>query len=39
VKLGVEPMPMSVAEFQKFFRADVARNNALVEAAKIPRQE
>ena len=39
VKLGVEPMPMSVAEFQKFFRADVARNTALVEAAKIPRQE
>jgi tripartite-type tricarboxylate transporter receptor subunit TctC len=39
LKLGVEPMPMSVAEFETFFRDDAADNIALVKAAKIPRQE
>jgi len=39
VKIGMEPMPMSVAEFQTFFRDDVAANIALVQAAKIPKQE
>ena len=36
--LGVEPMPMTVAEFGKFYRDDVAANIALVKAAKIPTQ-
>jgi tripartite-type tricarboxylate transporter receptor subunit TctC len=37
--LGFEPMPMSRAEMQAFFRRDVAANAALVEAAKIPKQQ
>ena len=37
-QLGVEAMPMSQAEFTKFFRDDVAANAALVKAAKIPTQ-
>jgi tripartite-type tricarboxylate transporter receptor subunit TctC len=36
--LGVEPMPMSQAEFAKFLKDDVAANVALVKAAKIPTQ-
>ena len=34
--LGVEPMEMSLAEFDAFFREDVDANAALVKAAKIP---
>jgi tripartite-type tricarboxylate transporter receptor subunit TctC len=37
-KLSVEPMPMSVAQFEQFFRADVAGNVKLVREANIPRQ-
>jgi tripartite-type tricarboxylate transporter receptor subunit TctC len=37
-KLGVEPMPMSLDEFAKFFKDDVEANLALVKAANIPRQ-
>ena len=37
-KLGVEPMPMNLEQFAKFFREDVAAAQALVEAAKIQRQ-
>ena len=37
-KLGVEPMPMTVDQFAKFFREDVAAALALVKAANIPRQ-
>jgi tripartite-type tricarboxylate transporter receptor subunit TctC len=36
--LGVEPMPMTLDQFEKFFRDDVAANAALVKAAKIPTQ-
>jgi tripartite-type tricarboxylate transporter receptor subunit TctC len=36
--LGVEPMEMSLAEFDAFFREDVDANMALVKAAKIPMQ-
>ena len=36
--LGVEPMEMSRAEFDAFFREDVDANAALVKAAKIPTQ-
>jgi tripartite-type tricarboxylate transporter receptor subunit TctC len=36
--LGVEPMPMTLEQFGKFFRDDVAANVALVKAAKIPVQ-
>jgi tripartite-type tricarboxylate transporter receptor subunit TctC len=36
--IGVDPMPMTLAEFGAFFKKDVASNLALVEAAKIPRQ-
>jgi tripartite-type tricarboxylate transporter receptor subunit TctC len=39
MNLGFEPMPMSRAEMQEFFRRDVAVNAALVEAAKIPKQQ
>ncbi len=39
VNIGMEPMPMSVAEFETFFRDDVKANIALVQAAKIPQQE
>jgi tripartite-type tricarboxylate transporter receptor subunit TctC len=37
--LGFEPMPMSRAEIQEFFRRDVAANQSLVETAKIPKQQ
>jgi tripartite-type tricarboxylate transporter receptor subunit TctC len=37
-KLGVEPMPMTLAEFAKFFREDVAAALTLVKAAKIERR-
>jgi len=37
-KLGVEPMPMSLDQFEKFFRNDVAANVQLVKAAHIPTQ-
>jgi tripartite-type tricarboxylate transporter receptor subunit TctC len=36
--LGVEPMPMNLAEFGKFFREDVAAALELVKTANIPRQ-
>ena len=36
--LGIEPMPMTVAQFGQFYRDDVAANIALVKAAKIPTQ-
>ena len=36
--LGVEPMPMTQAEFAKFLRDDIDANVALVKAAKIPTQ-
>ena len=36
--LGVEPMPMTLEQFGKFYRDDVAANIALVKAAKIPTQ-
>ena len=36
--LGVEPMPMTLGEFDKFFRDDVAAAVALVKAAKIQTQ-
>lgn len=39
VNIGMEPMPMSVTEFETFFRDDVKANIALVQAAKIPQQE
>jgi hypothetical protein len=38
VKIGVEPMPMTVAEFGAFFKDEIAANLALVKAAKIPTQ-
>jgi tripartite-type tricarboxylate transporter receptor subunit TctC len=38
VKIGVEPMPMTVAEFESFFRKDIAANLELVKVAKIPVQ-
>jgi tripartite-type tricarboxylate transporter receptor subunit TctC len=34
-KLGAEPMPMSQADFDRYFRADVASNVKLVKDAKI----
>ncbi len=37
-KLGVEPLPMTADQFDKFFREDVAAALALVKAANIPRQ-
>jgi tripartite-type tricarboxylate transporter receptor subunit TctC len=37
-KVGVEPMPMTITEFETFFRDDVAGNLALVQAANIPKQ-
>jgi tripartite-type tricarboxylate transporter receptor subunit TctC len=37
-QLGVEPMPMSQAEFAQFTKEDIAANVALVKAAKIPTQ-
>jgi tripartite-type tricarboxylate transporter receptor subunit TctC len=36
--LGVEPMPMTLDQFDKFFREDVAAAVSLVKAAKIPTQ-
>lgn len=36
--LGVEPMPMDMEQFGKFFREDVEANVALVKVAKIPIQ-
>jgi tripartite-type tricarboxylate transporter receptor subunit TctC len=36
--VGIEPMPMTLAEFDSFFKRDVAANLELVEAAKIPKQ-
>ena len=38
-KLGFEPMPMNRAEMREFFRHDVAVNQAIVEAANIPKQQ
>jgi tripartite-type tricarboxylate transporter receptor subunit TctC len=35
LKLGVEPEPMSVAEFEKFFRDDLAATISLAKAANI----
>jgi tripartite-type tricarboxylate transporter receptor subunit TctC len=37
-KLGVEPLPMTVDQFAKYFRDDVAATLDLVKAANIPRQ-
>ena len=37
-KLGIEPMPMDVEQFGKFFRDDAASNAALVKAANLPTQ-
>jgi tripartite-type tricarboxylate transporter receptor subunit TctC len=37
-KIGVEKLPMTVAEFDRFFKDDVANNLELVKAANIPRQ-
>jgi tripartite-type tricarboxylate transporter receptor subunit TctC len=37
-KLGVEPMPMSTTQFDKYFRDDVEANVKLVKAANIPMQ-
>lgn len=36
--IGVDPMPMTQAQFAEFFKKDVANNLALVKAAKIPTQ-
>ena len=38
VKLGVEPMPMTIEQFATFFRGDIAASLALVKAAKIKQQ-
>ena len=38
VSVGVDPMPMTLAEFGAFFKKDVADNLELVKAAKIPTQ-
>jgi len=37
-QLGVEAMPMTVDQFEKFFKDDVAAVVALVQAANIPKQ-
>ena len=37
-KLGVEPLPMTVEQFAKFFREDVTAAHALVKAANIQQQ-
>jgi hypothetical protein len=37
-QLGVEPMPMTVGQFEKFFKDDVDAAVALVKAADIPKQ-
>jgi tripartite-type tricarboxylate transporter receptor subunit TctC len=36
--VGVEPLPMTQAEFQTFFKKDIAANLELVKAANIPTQ-
>ena len=36
--VGIDPMPMTLAEFGSFFKKDVAANLELVKAANIPRQ-
>ena len=36
--VGVDPMPMTLAEFGAFFKKDVANNLELVKVAKIPTQ-
>jgi hypothetical protein len=36
--IGVEKLPMTVAEFDQFFKDDVATNLELVKTANIPRQ-
>ena len=36
--VGVDPMPMSQAEFSAFFKQDISNNLELVKAAKIPTQ-
>ena len=36
--LGVDPLPMTMAEFAAFFREDIAASEALVRAANIKRQ-
>lgn len=36
--IGVDPMPMTLAEFGEFFKKDVANNLELVKTAKIPTQ-
>ena len=38
MQIGVEKLPMTVAEFDKFFKDDVTTNLELVKAANIPRQ-
>ena len=35
---GVDPMPMTKAEFGAFFKKDIANNLELVKAAKMPTQ-
>jgi tripartite-type tricarboxylate transporter receptor subunit TctC len=37
-QIGVEKLPMTVADFEHFFKDDVATNLELVNAANIPRQ-
>jgi tripartite-type tricarboxylate transporter receptor subunit TctC len=37
-QIAVEKLPMTVAEFDQFFKDDVAANLELVRAANIPRQ-
>jgi tripartite-type tricarboxylate transporter receptor subunit TctC len=37
-KVGVEKLPMTVAEFGRFFKDDVATNLELVKAANVPKQ-
>lgn len=39
INLGFEPMPLTRTQMQEFFRKDVGVNQALVEAAKIPKQQ
>jgi tripartite-type tricarboxylate transporter receptor subunit TctC len=36
--IGVEPLPMTLAEFQDFFKKDIAANLELVKAGNIPTQ-
>jgi tripartite-type tricarboxylate transporter receptor subunit TctC len=39
INLGFEPMPFDRTEMQEFFRHDIVVNQALVEAANIPKQQ